>query len=83
MNPFPASLTRGARMLERLSRTPPGHRNRMSIDELCDIEVPASMWDRQTPDFLANWLHGRMPFYCTLYKDPLGRYYEIVRPPHL
>jgi hypothetical protein len=77
---FPASFTRGARMLRELQHTGPGQHFRMMTRDLCDIEVPAHPLDRQTPEYLAKWMHARAPFYCTLHADPLGQWWEIRRP---
>lgn len=81
MSYFPASFTKGARLLGRLRMLKPGECFRMDVRaELSDIEVPANPLDRQTPEFLARWMHARMPFYCTLHRDALGNWWEIRRP---
>jgi len=52
----------------------------MQIPELLDIEVPANPLDRQTPEFIAKWMHESMPFYCILKQDFVGGWWEIYRP---
>ena len=72
--------TRGARLLRDMKQLRPGQNFRVSAQTLSDMVVPADPMGRQTPDYLARWFHARMPFYCTLYADPLGEFWEIRRP---
>lgn len=80
MNTLPASYTRGAHLLRELQRLQRGECFRMQVDVLVDIQVPANPLDRQTPKFIATWMHVRMPFYCTLHHDVFGGWWEIRRP---
>lgn len=77
---IPYSYTRGARLLRKLQSLRPGDTYRMQVPELLDMEVPANPLDRQTPDFIAKWMHRRMPFYCTLHGNVYGEWWEIRRP---
>lgn len=77
---FPASFARGAQMLRNLQKLQPGHSFRMMARDLCDVEVPAHPLDRQTPEYLANWMRDRAPFYCTIHADIYGQWWEIRRP---
>jgi hypothetical protein len=79
MNVFPRSYTQGAHLLRELQQLKPGDSFRMKIPDLLEIEVPASPLDRQTPEFIAKWMHARMPFYCTLHQDLAGGWWEIRR----
>jgi hypothetical protein len=80
MTTIPYSYTRSARLLRELQRLVPGDTYRMQAPELLDIEVPANPLDRQTPEFIAKWMHKRMPFYCTLHGNVFGEWWEIRRP---
>ncbi len=80
MNAFPKSYTRGAALLRNLQELRPGEYLRMQIPELLDIEVPANPLDRQSPEYIARWMHARMPFYCTLHQGLVGGWWEIRRP---
>lgn len=79
-NRFPASYSLGAGLLRQLQQLQPGQAYRMQTSFLSDVEVPADPLDRQSPDFIAKWMHDRMPFYSVLHRDPLGGWFEIERP---
>ena len=73
-------FTRGARLLRDLKQLQRGQNYRMSAQMLSDVTVPADPLDNQTPEYLANWFHVRMPFYCELHHDLVGNFWEIRRP---
>lgn len=61
---------RAAANLDRRLRTiPPGRAMIVSVYELCDMVVPASQLDRQTPEYLVEWLRSRLPFRCVVTPD--------------
>lgn len=75
-----SAFTKGAQLERQIRTLKPGRRIRISREMLADIIVPANPLDRQTPEYLANWFHSRMPFYCTLYQNPIHGFFEIDRP---
>ena len=80
MNAFPESFTRGAQLLRDLRKLKPGECYRMDVTRLMDIEVPANPLDVQNSEYIAKWMHVRMPFYCTLHQGIVGGWWEIRRP---
>jgi len=72
MNGDLSDFTRGAQLLRHLCTIPPGKAMDVTVHMLSDIIVPANPLDRQTPEYLVNWFHARMPFYCTVTPDLPG-----------
>lgn len=74
-----SAFTKAALLEKKLRMLKPGECARMYATELSDMIVPANPLDKQTPEYLANWFHSRMPFYCKLRYNVVGNYWEIDR----
>jgi hypothetical protein len=77
---FPRSFTMGADLLRRLRMLAPGEALDVTRIELCDIEVPGSPLDHQTPEYIVDWMNARLPFYCEVNKPVLGDKFTFLRP---
>lgn len=77
---FPRSFTRGADMLRRLKEIPLGEAMNVTRIELCEIEVPGSPLDHQSPEYLVDWFNSRLPFYCEVWGTVLGDKWTFYRP---
>jgi hypothetical protein len=73
-------FTMGARFERVLRSLKPGQSLRMNPIDWDGIVVPASPYDHQTADYLAEWFRSRMPFYCVVEKDTATGRHTFTRP---
>ena len=75
-----STFTDGARLMHELRFLGSGQIYRVPMHRLLDIQVPANPLDRQTPEYLIEFFKVRLPFYCRVDVDILGRYVDFYRP---
>lgn len=74
------ALGRGAAILNSLRRLEPGQVYRVTGQSLQDIIVPANPLDRQSAEYLVEWMRVRLPFFAVVRSEPISRFWDFYRP---